>query len=305
MADLLFHALVIIGFITLIAIVAVIVILTDRDALSPPAASTADVAQVIDDLWDFDDPAASEARFRNAHAKAATPADALELLTQVARAQGLQGKYDEAHATLDSVERDVHANAERIRIRIALERGRVFNSAGEREQARPHFDDAWQRARRVKLDALAVDAAHMLAIVAEANESLQWNQRALALAQASSDPRARRWVASLHNNIGWTHHDCGDFDTALQHFQTALEARRQQGKPREVLIARWCIARCLRSLGRVEEALTEQQALLNAWDEIGEADGHVHDELAECLQALGKADEAQQHRDRARALLSS
>jgi tetratricopeptide (TPR) repeat protein len=261
-------------------------------------------ALIIDELWDFNDPAASEARFRDAHAKAAMPVDAMELLTQVARAQGLQRKFDEAHATLDTVERELSADDNRVRVRLALERGRVFTSAGDRELARPHFDDAWQRARSAQLDALAVDAAHMLAIVAEGDDALQWNQRASDIAAASEDSRARRWVASLHNNLGWTHHERGDFDTALHHFQVALDAQEKQDKPREVLIARWCVARCLRSLGRVTEALAEQQALLLEWDALGEADGHVHEELAECLQALGRADEAQQHRDRARALLS-
>jgi hypothetical protein len=47
----------------------------------------------IDSLWNFDDPAGSEKKFR-----VLTPSS--EVLTQIARAQGLQRKFGEAHATL-------------------------------------------------------------------------------------------------------------------------------------------------------------------------------------------------------------
>jgi hypothetical protein len=50
----------------------------------------------FDKLWNFNDPAESERKFR------ALPPDA-EVQTQIARAQGLQRKFDEAHKTLDAV----------------------------------------------------------------------------------------------------------------------------------------------------------------------------------------------------------
>jgi len=54
----------------------------------------------IDALWNFDDPIASEGRFRAA-ADAADLTDRPILLTQLARALGLQGRYDEAARLLD------------------------------------------------------------------------------------------------------------------------------------------------------------------------------------------------------------
>ena len=84
--------------------------------------------------------------------------------------------------------------------------------------------------------------------------SLQWNLKALELADRSEEPRARKWRGSLHNNMGWTFHDRGDFDTAMQHFKSALEARQEEQNPELIRVAQWCIARTLRSLGRVDEA---------------------------------------------------
>src|SRR3954463_7234198 len=105
------------------------------------------------ELWDFDDPAGSEQRFRAA-AETAEGADRLVLMTQVARALGLQERYDEGHALLDQLAVD---DVE-VATRASLERGRLLRSAGEPDRARPHFEAAAATARASGLDALHVDA---------------------------------------------------------------------------------------------------------------------------------------------------
>src|SRR5829696_8860798 len=77
-------------------------------------------------LWDFDDPAGSEQRLRDAAAGAHGAVEAA-WLTQVARAIGLQERYDEAHALLDELE----AEDDETAVRLALERGRLLRSAGD------------------------------------------------------------------------------------------------------------------------------------------------------------------------------
>jgi hypothetical protein len=58
--------------------------------------------------WDFHSPAVSEQRFQAMAdtLKRDAPA-ALLVRTQIARAQGLQNRFDDANATLDLVERDL------------------------------------------------------------------------------------------------------------------------------------------------------------------------------------------------------
>ena len=71
----------------------------------------------IDALWDYDHPAESEAAFRRALKtldEQTDPALQLELLTQLARAQGLQRRFDEAHATLDAVESQLDGSTPRM-----------------------------------------------------------------------------------------------------------------------------------------------------------------------------------------------
>jgi tetratricopeptide (TPR) repeat protein len=245
----------------------------------------------LDALWDFGDPAGSEERFRAAVERAQAAHDPIlaEALTQLARAQGLQDRFEDADETLDEVEAGLRDDDRRGRIRLLLERGRVANTAGREGRGRDAFLAAWELARSAGEDALAVDAAHMLGIVEPPEEARAWNERAMELARSSPDPAARRWVASLANNMGWARHEAGRYDDALELFTLALAERERQDDPGRTRIARWCVARCLRSLGRVEEALAEQQSLAAELEAIGEHDPYVTEEIAECLRALGRA----------------
>ncbi len=261
----------------------------------------------FDALWNFDDPALSERRFRESIA-ALEPGsiDRLETETQLARAIGLQMKFDDAHRVLDGVESAASEHETphpRLAVRIALERGRVHNSSGKRELALPLFATAYETAVAAGEDALAVDAAHMIAIAESPERAMVWNERALALSQRSADPRARRWRASLLNNRGWTRHGEGAYEAALELFEQALDARREQGSAGAIRVARWCVARCLRSLNRIEEALGLQRSLARELEGSSASDGFVDEEIAECLLALGRGEEAKRHFARAAQLL--
>lgn len=272
-------------------------------------------AETLDTLWETAEPAASEARFR-AHLAALTePSPRAQTLTQLARAVGLQRRFEEAHAILDEAAAlldpaESLAAGALARIRHLLERGRVHNSAGEKASARENFQQAWEAARAAAedgyaVDAEAVDTAHMLAIAAETREAaLRWNERALELAEDSEDERARRWQASLLNNLGWARHDGGEYEAALALFERALTERQKSGQNRETRIARWCVARCLRSLGRLEEALAQQRGLLAEEEALGEIPGFTWEEIGECLLALGRGAAARPYFAQAYAVLS-
>ncbi len=256
----------------------------------------------LDELWDYDDPAASETRFRAAIQAADDAGDqpgADEARTQLARSLGLQGRFDEAHAELDRVDADPAAQ-DRIRVRSLLERGRVLRSGGDPAASMAPFQAAWELARSLDEDGLAVDAAHMLALVDASPGEPAWHQRALELADTSPQPAARRWRGSLWNNMGWARFEAGDLDGALAAFQAALGARREQGQARETRIAEWCVGRCLRALGRPAEALAIQERLAVQTAQAGDPeDGYGVEEMGECLLALGRADDARPYFARA------
>lgn len=254
-------------------------------------------ATEIHELWNFGDPAASEKIFRDRLVSASGDLR-LELLTQIARTYSLRGRFEDAHKLLDQIEPQLKDAGPAPRVRFLLERGRTFRSSGAADRARPLFVDAWQLALASGLDGLAVDAAHMVALVEPRTEDqLAWNQRALDLALTSPQPYARSWKGSLYNNIGWTLHDAGRFEEALANFQSALREREAQGT--DTRVARWAVARCLRSLGRYHEALRMQRALESEFAAAHETDGYVFEELAELLDAMGRPGEARPYFRRA------
>ena len=262
----------------------------------------------LDDLWDYNDPVGSETRFRSAIEAAAAGGDPIaadEARTQLARALGLQGRFEDAHDALDRIEAD-HPAGGRVRVRLLLERGRLWRSSDSTASAVVPFEEAWELARALGEDGLAVDAAHMLALVAAPPGEPTWHERALGLAEASPEPAARRWRGSLWNNIGWARFDAGDLDGALAAFETALAARREQGGPREVRVAEWCLARCVRALHRSAEALAIHERLAAEAAAAGEPEsGFTAEEIGECLLDLGRSEEARPYLARAAGLLAA
>ena len=195
--------------------------------------------RALDQLWDFSDQAASEARFRQAAAEAVGD-DRDELLTQVSRSLGLQERYDDAAALLDTVE----PSTPTVRARVALERGRLHNSAGRAAEAIPFFEAA---AAEPVDPFLVVDALHMLAI-ADPARSNDWTGRALEVLTTVTDERTLRWHVALHNNRGWALFDAGDPSSALPEFQAALDAAERWGTEQQVRWAREALDECRAAL---------------------------------------------------------
>jgi tetratricopeptide (TPR) repeat protein len=151
----------------------------------------------FDALWDYSHPVKTEEKFREAILQ--IPEDDLtylELLTQIARAQGLQRKFDKAHQTLDQVEKRLGSYVSRTKVRYLLERGRVHNSSGHPDKARPFFEGALDLAKQSSEDFYAMDAIHMLAIISPPGQSLDLNLQAIQLAESSSQEKAQNWLGS-------------------------------------------------------------------------------------------------------------
>jgi hypothetical protein len=199
---------------------------------------------LLDELWDFSDPAASESRLRTAAEQQTDAAARAELETQVARALGLQERYEDADAVLDRVP----ADSVEVSVRVALERGRLRNSGGDPAAAVPLFRAAAEAAAGTEdLTFLQVDALHMLAI-ADPQHSAAWTAVALTVLDSTDDPRTQRWRVGLHNNAGWARFDAEDYAAAVSEFELAKDAATRWGTPQQVAWA--------------DEALEEARSLL-------------------------------------------
>ena len=242
----------------------------------------------IDGFWEYSDPAGSESRFRAALASAQGD-ERLEVLTQIARTYSLRDRFEEAHRLLDEIEPQLAAAGARPKLRYLLERGRTFNSSGNKEQARELFVAAWEQGSAARIEGLAVDAAHMVAITHSGTaEALPWNERGLAVARGSKDPKAIALIPAMLNNSAWDLFDLGRYAEALPVFEDALKEWTARGNPQQIRIAKWSVARCLRSLGRFQEALDLQRALEKEYAAAGEANTDVTDEIAANEAAISK-----------------
>jgi tetratricopeptide (TPR) repeat protein len=189
-------------------------------------------------LWDFDELDQTESRFRALRAEA---------LTQLARVEGLRGRFDEGDRLLDEiVEQDA-----RVRIRVELERGRLRRSAGDKGAALPLFESAFTRALDASEDWLAGDAAHMCALAAPDQDGfIAWTTRGIELAESSE--AAAYWLGPLLNNLGWQYFGAGEHEQALAAFERALEVRlRDPENQAAIEVAREAVAEARQALGRL------------------------------------------------------
>lgn len=273
------------------SVVATLLAVATIAAAAPMTSASDDYSQRLDALWNFDRPAETEARFRaEATQHRAWSREALETATQIARALGLQRRFDEADRVLDTVKAGLEGQPTRVRVRYLLERGRRDNSSGQRKEALGWFEQALAASADDRLPGAAyyrVDALHMLAIAAPPERQLDWNLQALAAADAAPDARTRGWRGSLLHNLGWTMHERGDYAAALAYWEKALAAREAAHDVARTRIARWTVARGLRSLGRLDEAEAIQRRLVDEFAAAHAPDGYVFEELAEIAVARG------------------
>ena len=242
-------------------------------------------------LWDFDDLDGSQARFREQLADETTDPGRAEVLTQLARIQGLRDDFEEGDALLDEAVR-LASGSRPVAARVDLERGRLRRSSGDPDAARPLFESAYATALDTAQYFLAADAAHMAALVAGDRDGfLAWTNRGLDVADTYAG--ASYWAASLLNNLGWEHYDAGELDAALDAFERALAARERDAENAGAIeIALYAVGKTLRTLGRSTEAVLLLERALASAQARDHEDGWLHEELAEEYSALGRHTEA-------------
>jgi hypothetical protein len=250
----------------------------------------------LNTLWDFTKPELSEQRFTSA-LDGASAVDMVILKTQIARTFGLRRDFLKAREILRSIEAEQKDSSPEARVRYLLELGRTFASTthtkdtqtpDDLEVARDLFLRAHKLAAIANLDFLAIDALHMMPCVdREPDRQLEWNERALAYMEHSDQAEAKKWEASLRNNVGYAKHLKGEYDAALEQFQLSRAAHERANRICNVRIADWMIAWTFRAQKKYAEALEIQLELERDWDADGDPDPYVFEELEHLYRAIG------------------
>jgi len=265
----------------------------------------------ISELWDFGKPELSEERFRSA-LSTASPDDALILKTQIARTYGIRGNFDRSQQVLSDIQSQIQNASITAKVYYHLELGRSYSSATHSPEsqtdevkgiARSAYMQAYHLAQDGKLDGLAIDALHMMTFVDTSPEDqLEWNRKAMAHMESSTQPEAKKWAGSLHNNTGYSLYLLERYEDALEEFKLALAANEQGGNPQKIRIAYWMIAWTLRALGQLDEALDIQLRLEKECDEAGEPDPYVFEELELLYKAINNEEKAEHYAARRKAV---
>ncbi|HEY8792841.1 MAG TPA: tetratricopeptide repeat protein [Gaiellaceae bacterium] len=192
------------------------------------------MADRLRSLWDFDDLDATEQRFHAQLAEESNDAGRAEVLTQLARIEGLRSDFDSCERLLQEAEALAGQDVV-VKVRIELERGRRLRSSGDPAASLPLFEAAFDDACAAGEHYFAGDAAHMcvLAVSEDRLAMEKWTQRGLELGER--EPDAAYWAGPLLNNLGWAYFDAGEHEHALELFERALEARRRDPGNREAI----------------------------------------------------------------------
>lgn len=253
-------------------------------------------------LWDFGELDASERRLTEQLARETDDPGRAEVLTQLARVEGLRGDFAAAERLLGDAEALAGTDA-LARLRIDLERGRALRSSGHEPESFLLFEAAYAAALAQGEDFIAADAAHMAALV-DPRGIAPWTECGIELGRRSEE--ASYWLGPLLNNLGWAHFDSGEHERALAVFEEALEARERDPQNRQAIeIARYAVARALRALGRPAEGLPLLERAAGWARREGKPDGWFHEELAETYAALRRDDEAREQARLALPLLEA
>lgn len=255
----------------------------------------------IDGFWDTQDLSATETKIRGhlPSGLSTTSSVHIEAMTQLARLFCLQGKLKEAREFLVFAETLLkelkEEDRKRAQTRYYLEEGRFYCLSMYPSRALDSFGKAWEMSSEVpELAVLAIDAAYMISITLPAKQGREWLQKAIQRAESSSDKLVRSWISHLYMATGWQAFDTHEFAKALSYFEKADQASFDEKTPVSRTL-KWCTARCLRALNEFEKSLKIQQEISNELSEVGESNGYVYLEMAECYQALQDAEKARSY----------
>jgi tetratricopeptide (TPR) repeat protein len=258
----------------------------------------------IDGYWNNNDLPQTESKINGllAEEPQVPGAKRVELLTQLARVQGLTGKLTEAGATLllatDLLSRLSENDSKRAKVRFLIEQGRFFGLSMNPSQSINYFSKAWELSSLLGETFFSIEAAVMLSISQPPKFQNEWLLKVINLAEQSKDDSAKLWLSQLYVMKGWHSFDFRKYDEALTSFQKALATAT------ETHSIRWAIGRTLRALNRIPEALDTQLTLLSEFKAAGKINGYVFLEMGECLQLSKRNEEAKEYFEQAYKELS-
>lgn len=205
----------------------------------------------------------------------------VEALAQLARVNLIVDRKDDGRTWLKLASEKARASDPPGWTRFLGVRGRFEWQDDDLAAARQTFGELREYCTANAMWDRAVDAIHMLAIVAEKpQEQIEWHRRGIEMAEAND---VQRWLGPLWNNLAGTYYDMNQFDSALSCYLKAREYHWRHSGEIGKLFADYHVGMTYRRLGKYEEAAQWLRPVL-AWAERLDH----HSALGQACQDLGE-----------------
>ena len=220
----------------------------------------------------------------------------VESLSQVARLNLIAGNTEIGRDWLEKARERVSSSEPLGWSRFLGVEGRFEWKAGNLKTAQQTFEQMFEYCIENSLWGRAVDAAHMVAIVAEnIDEQIKWTNNGIELAEAHG---SHQWLGPLWNNLGGIYYDNKQFAKALESYLKAREYHWQYSSESSKLFADYHVGMTYRFLGNLDDSAKWLRPVL-AWAErIGN-----HSAIGQCCEDLGEIEIAKGNKSAGLSLL--
>lgn len=209
-----------------------------------------------------------------------------EALAQIARCYLTTGKKDEGRPFLEKAAQKAIITDPMGWSRYLGVKGRYEWKSDSIPTARETFTDMFNFCRENGLWGRMIDAANMMAIIAEnIEEQVDWGRKGIEAAEAGGE---EQWLGPLWNNLAGSYYDDKQYDSALECYLKARDYHWRFSDETSKLFADYHIGMTYRLLGKFAEAKQWLRPVL-AWAERLE----LHSAIAQTLQDLGEIEIAE------------
>lgn len=211
----------------------------------------------------------------------------VEALSQVARTSLMVGEKEKGREYLAQAAGRADDDDPMGWSRYLGVRGRFEWQDGDLTTARKTFDEMYVYCNTNALWGRSVDAAHMIAIVAESpEEQIEWSKRGIEAAESGG---VESWLGPLWNNLAGTYFELKQYDSALGCYLKARDYHWQYSGEIAKLFADYHVGMTYRLIGDFDRAGEWLRPVL-AWAErLGDhsAIGQACEDLGEIAAARG------------------
>lgn len=211
-----------------------------------------------------------------------------EALAQAARMNLILGNKDEGRTYLEQVAEKASDSDPYGWSRYLGVKGRFEWQDSDLKKSKQTFENMYDYCVVNSLWGRAVDAAHMVAIVAESSEEqIRWGLVGIEAAEANDQ---EKWLGPLWNNMAGTYYDLKQYDSTLTCYLKARDYHWQYSGEVAKLFADYHVGMTYRLLGKYDEAGKWLRPVL-AWAERIEnysAIGQACEDLGEAMIGLGQ-----------------